>query len=50
MYVNLSQETGGLIYFGDKEKVGNVFDTIDQQIHGDFIAIVRAKLNVDGSG
>ena len=49
MYINLAKETGGMIYSGNQEQVGNVFNNIEYEIRPDFVNILRSRLTIDDS-
>jgi hypothetical protein len=48
MYISLAQETGGLIYFGDEDDIGDVFVTLEQRTRDDFVTIHRSSLVLNG--
>jgi hypothetical protein len=49
MFIGLAQATGGLIYFGAAEEVGNVFDMLEYELRDDFVTIQRSKHILSGS-
>ena len=38
-----------MIYSGNQEQVGNVFDNIEYEIRPDFVNILRSRLTIDDS-
>ena len=48
LYIKLAEETGGQIFFGDRNTIGEIFAPIKESIRGDHITISRAKINLTG--
>ena len=48
LYIKLAEETGGQIFFGNRDKIGEIFAPIKDSIRGDHITISRAKINLTG--